>query len=865
MASGLTRGGTLHRRPHTRRRRRLARRRCLGWALLVVVLPLLLGASEALLWGRLEGSNILIVGLDAPKPRQLEVGSDVVAVVHLGRPITVTSVTRDLRVLLVGPKTGLRKLSASYTEGGPQLTRLLVSDCIGAPIDHCVVLDFRGFEQVVDAVGGVELDVPAGMRHRDVAGGTSIDLSPGMQLLDGNSALDFVRWRQGDLDRIGRQQQFGRAFLRRLLLPGNIARLGQIAEAIGAAVKTDLSAADIAALLLTCSSLDPAQALFAQPEGRHAVSSDWLYVLAKPKDDPAFSALREATSGDDEPLAGDGDVGTAGGLLKRAEQLRKTGCPEGAIDLLGRLAATYPSAAEARAGCLTLASMLVATGRVSEAIGTLTAVAQTQGETPGASALYEVLGHLHLAQYECSDAYLAWRRAVELQPDESGKAGVVGRVLDSFEAMRKPELAALNLGAWPAAALPDDLKLLLAGHAAVHKNDSAAASTAYTGLIEQHPDSLFAAEAAVNCGKLAAAAGKLDVAEELYAGVAERYPYDHEQNARALYCLACLRETQERTCDAIGLYAAVTHRYPDATALCILAKKALANAKSAEALVEPLRPPAAVEAYGSLVGDEALPVEDRRWSAMQALQLGLQLHCAEPLADIALRLAATGEGLAGVPPQDVISVADRLGRRGLHEAAEALLCAVDGPGLPAELRARAALHRAHGLARQGRIEESIDGLRLVAASPGASPDTVAAACLEEAYIEIGRGRPAEAVAPARRAAAQQVQSKEIRAKSLYYLAQAYRESGRAEDAVEWFEGLTVELPPSAAQAHNRAVSTLVEQAHWCAARICIELGRPQAALPHIEALQAGPWSDAECARSRAERLRRRIGAEEETR
>ena len=77
-----------------------------------------------------------------------------------------------------------------------------------------MVLDFDAFQDMVDEVGGVEIDVPKRMKHTDRAAKLFIDLQPGLQVLDGYNAMCFVRYRTGDSDfqRIERQRQFMIAF-----------------------------------------------------------------------------------------------------------------------------------------------------------------------------------------------------------------------------------------------------------------------------------------------------------------------------------------------------------------------------------------------------------------------------------------------------------------------------------------------------------------------------------------------------------------------------------------------------------------------------------------------------------------------------
>ena len=89
------------------------------------------------------------------------------------------------------------------------------SEFFDVPIDYVVEIDFKAFEDIIDAFGGITVDVDMDMRYVDPTDGTNINLKKGRQLLDGKQALDFVRYRKSndgtaessDFERNMRQQQ----------------------------------------------------------------------------------------------------------------------------------------------------------------------------------------------------------------------------------------------------------------------------------------------------------------------------------------------------------------------------------------------------------------------------------------------------------------------------------------------------------------------------------------------------------------------------------------------------------------------------------------------------------------------------------
>ncbi len=125
------------------------------------------------------------------------------------------SVPRDLKVKI--PGHGTDKINAAYELGGPRLTVKTVKSLFAKPgepfkINHIVNINFGGFRQVINKIGGVYVDIDRDY-FNDNSGGerfATIDVNPGYQKLKGQDALDYVRYRHGDNDlvRAARQQDF---------------------------------------------------------------------------------------------------------------------------------------------------------------------------------------------------------------------------------------------------------------------------------------------------------------------------------------------------------------------------------------------------------------------------------------------------------------------------------------------------------------------------------------------------------------------------------------------------------------------------------------------------------------------------------
>ena len=169
--------------------------------------------------------NFLVIGsdsregMDGAAQSDLGVGSaegrrsDTMMLVHLNEQrdaLTVVGIPRDSWVDV--PGEGKDKINAAYAYGGPQLAVETVEASTSVRIDHYVEIDFGGFVDVVDALGGIEVCLPEAISDEKA----KLDMSAGTHTVDGSEALAFARTRQtegGDLDRIDRQQQVIAALL----------------------------------------------------------------------------------------------------------------------------------------------------------------------------------------------------------------------------------------------------------------------------------------------------------------------------------------------------------------------------------------------------------------------------------------------------------------------------------------------------------------------------------------------------------------------------------------------------------------------------------------------------------------------------
>ena len=205
-------------------------------------------AEEHLLAAK-DKSTIMIMGVDQ---REDDVGRSDTLMVTMIDPkknkAALLSVPRDTRVKIKGH--GYDKINAAYAYGGHKLSESTVEDLLGVRIDHYIIINTHSFQRIIDALGGIDINVEKRMYYEDPwddDGGLVIDIYPGMQHMTGEKAIQYVRYRdtEGDIGRIRRQQRFMRAVLQKVTTPEIFAKLPEIVGEVAKSVKTDLDTSDM--------------------------------------------------------------------------------------------------------------------------------------------------------------------------------------------------------------------------------------------------------------------------------------------------------------------------------------------------------------------------------------------------------------------------------------------------------------------------------------------------------------------------------------------------------------------------------------------------------------------------------------------
>lgn len=193
------------------------------------------------------------------------------------KKITTISVPRDSRVDI--PGIGMSKINAANYVGGAALSAQVVSQLLNnVSIDRYIRINVGGFGKLIDALGGVDIYVPKRMKYQDDSQHLYINLNPGQQHLDGNKAIQYMRFRYddlGDIGRVQRQQTLIRALIEQKLNVTTIARLPDILQVLKENIDTNLSVEEVLALAAFAAKTNRKDARMLMVPGRFSEPSEF--------------------------------------------------------------------------------------------------------------------------------------------------------------------------------------------------------------------------------------------------------------------------------------------------------------------------------------------------------------------------------------------------------------------------------------------------------------------------------------------------------------------------------------------------------------------------------------------------------------
>jgi LCP family protein required for cell wall assembly len=239
-----------------------------------VLVPTELVQQQLPNWDRQDPVNILLMGIDEREGDEDPPRSDTIIVVRvdpLSKQVTMLSLPRDLLVQI--PGSGPDKINAAYpiaefnqAGSGPSLVAQTIEYNFGIRIHYFITIDFSGFREVVDTLGGVVVDVRAPVKDdqypTDDLRLTRAYFPTGLQTMDGETALRYARTRHGDNDiaRGDRQQQVLVALRQKIDANINmIFKIDELIREMGDSIRFDLNFEQIQALANLARGVDPSK------------------------------------------------------------------------------------------------------------------------------------------------------------------------------------------------------------------------------------------------------------------------------------------------------------------------------------------------------------------------------------------------------------------------------------------------------------------------------------------------------------------------------------------------------------------------------------------------------------------------------
>jgi LCP family protein required for cell wall assembly len=235
----------------------------------LIIFLVIIGVTMAFLWndelsqisseGPFEDNkvNILAVGYDADVNGPSRADTIILISINVDtNEAGLIFLPRD--TYIKSQKRKFTKLNSSHVYGGIELTQETIEDMLEVNIDYYLETDFKGFERIIDRLGGVNVNVNEHLNYVDKAGGLYINIPAGQQNLDGKEALQYVRYRdeRGDIGRIERQQEFVDAVFAKVLSPAIITKIPGIIKEVNDAINTNIPVKDITPFLNTAKEIN---------------------------------------------------------------------------------------------------------------------------------------------------------------------------------------------------------------------------------------------------------------------------------------------------------------------------------------------------------------------------------------------------------------------------------------------------------------------------------------------------------------------------------------------------------------------------------------------------------------------------------
>lgn len=220
-----------------------------GMAAAPIGMTLIEGNTSAGEEPHLGNVNVLVLGVDSVDGTHRSDTIFVLGVNPAKGRVSMLSIPRDTRVLINGRGRKINEILPRY---GVEALRSMLEDLLHIQISRYVEVGFQSFVNVIDILGGLDIDIDKAMHYDDNWGKVHIHLDPGMNHLDGRQSLNYVRFRadaSADLGRIKRQQKFMRVLFEKVMNPGIVVKLPKIINEAFKHIQTDFTIAELYALI----------------------------------------------------------------------------------------------------------------------------------------------------------------------------------------------------------------------------------------------------------------------------------------------------------------------------------------------------------------------------------------------------------------------------------------------------------------------------------------------------------------------------------------------------------------------------------------------------------------------------------------
>ncbi len=239
--------------------------------------------------------TVLMMGCDA-RPGETKSRSDTMMIAFVdmkAKEMRLLSIPRDTYIEIppeggsyAGQKT---KINHAFVYGGIELSKATLEHNFDIEVDFMAQIDFQGFRDVIDALGGITIDVPMRMKYD----GEGIDLQPGLQTLNGDQALQFCRFRsdgQGDIGRVARQQLFMTTLKEQMFSAGTLLKIPDLCTAIKTNVSTNLTGTQLLQIFMNLKDGVEMSTYTPPGEGRYQDGVSYFFIFDSTRD-AFFNAL----------------------------------------------------------------------------------------------------------------------------------------------------------------------------------------------------------------------------------------------------------------------------------------------------------------------------------------------------------------------------------------------------------------------------------------------------------------------------------------------------------------------------------------------------------------------------------------------